>query len=132
VKALFKNDYGNPFEMTGGQEEIFNLIFYKQSPDGKRRIHIMTHTQYGKELSHDTLVLTAIEGWKRHGDLKVGDYVFLPSRSLFKGPKDVAYRVELITDDTAHVKVPNQWSGERYGYWRALPKNMIKAYSNDE
>jgi len=55
---LFKDDYGKPFELTEGQEEIFNAIFYKQSPDGKNRIHIKTFTQYGKSDTVSMAVLT--------------------------------------------------------------------------
>ncbi len=58
VRALYKDDYGNPFELTPGQEEIFNAIFYKQSPDGKNRIHIKTFTQYGKSDTVSMAVLT--------------------------------------------------------------------------
>lgn len=55
---MFKDDYGKPFELTEGQEEIFNAIFYKQSPDGKNRIHIKTFTQYGKSDTVSMAVLT--------------------------------------------------------------------------
>jgi hypothetical protein len=41
----------------------------------KNRLMIFCPPQHGKELSHDTPMLTT-EGWKTHGDLKVGDYVF--------------------------------------------------------
>ena len=58
VKSLFKNEYGLPFELTDGQEEIFNAIFYKQGPQGQQRIHIMTHTQYGKSDTVSMAVLT--------------------------------------------------------------------------
>lgn len=58
VRSLYKDDYGNPFELTEGQLEIFDCIFYKQSPDGQRRIHIETHTQYGKSDVVSMAVLT--------------------------------------------------------------------------
>lgn len=48
VKTLYRNDMGLPFEMTPGQNEIFDCIFKKQSPDGKRRVWVATVTQYGK------------------------------------------------------------------------------------
>jgi hypothetical protein len=48
VRALYKNDYGQPFEMTPGQVEIFSAIFFKQGPGGENRIHIKTFTQFGK------------------------------------------------------------------------------------
>lgn len=57
-RSLYKNDYGQPFELSDGQEEIFNLIFYKQGPNGEQRGHIMTHTQYGKSDTVSMAVLT--------------------------------------------------------------------------
>ena len=58
VKSLYKNDYGDPFELTEGQEEIFNAIFYKQGPNGERRVHVKTFTQYGKSDTVSMAVLT--------------------------------------------------------------------------
>jgi hypothetical protein len=58
VKALYRDDYGNPFELKAGQEEIFNAIFYKQGPSGEHRIHIKTFTQYGKSDTVSMAVLT--------------------------------------------------------------------------
>ena len=58
MRALYRNDYGQPFELTDGQEEIFNAIFYKQGPGGQNRIHIKTFTQYGKSDTVSMAVLT--------------------------------------------------------------------------
>lgn len=58
VRSLYKDDYGKPFELTEGQEEIFNAIFYKQGPNGERRIHVKTFTQYGKSDTVSMAVLT--------------------------------------------------------------------------
>src|ERR1041385_470986 len=58
VKNLYKNDMGQPFEMTKGQNEIFDCIFKKKSPDGKNRIWIATVTQYGKSDTVAMAVLT--------------------------------------------------------------------------
>jgi hypothetical protein len=44
VKKLFKNDYGDPFEMTPGQISLFRAIYEKQDP----RIQFDCYTQYGK------------------------------------------------------------------------------------
>lgn len=44
--------------MTPTQNVIFDCIFKKQSPDGKRRIHIETFTQYGKSDTVSMAVLT--------------------------------------------------------------------------
>lgn len=45
VREYFKNDLENkPFELTDGQADIFNAIFFKQHP----RVQIVASTQYGK------------------------------------------------------------------------------------
>lgn len=44
VRKLFKNDYGEPFEMTAGQIALFRAIYEKQSP----RTQFDCYTQYGK------------------------------------------------------------------------------------
>lgn len=44
VKKLFKNDKGEPFEMTQGQIDLFRSIYEKQHP----RLQFECYTQYGK------------------------------------------------------------------------------------
>lgn len=44
VRKLFKNDYGEPFEMTEGQISLFRTIYEKQYP----RNQFDCYTQYGK------------------------------------------------------------------------------------
>ncbi|MEK6897603.1 MAG: hypothetical protein AABW93_03680 [Nanoarchaeota archaeon] len=56
VKSLYRNDFGKPFEMTLGQNEIFDAIFKKKYP----RLHIMTFTQYGKSDVVSMAVLTRV------------------------------------------------------------------------
>ena len=56
VKSLYRNDYGKPFELTPGQNEIFDAIFKKQH----RRLHVMTFTQYGKSDVVSMAVLTRV------------------------------------------------------------------------
>lgn len=44
VRTLFKDDYGNPLELTDGQIEIFNSIWLKED----NRVNVIAPTQYGK------------------------------------------------------------------------------------
>lgn len=44
----FKDERSEPIIFTPGQLQILDIIVNRQSPDGKRRIHIMTPTRYGK------------------------------------------------------------------------------------
>ncbi len=57
--------------MTYGQASLFDAIYRKLSP----RLAVLCYTQFGKEISHSVPVLTT-NGWKRHGNLKIGDHVF--------------------------------------------------------
>ena len=67
VKALYKNDWNEPFELTPTQNLIFDCIFKKQAPDGSRRLHIKTYTQFGKSdvvsMALLTRVSTFAEKW---------------------------------------------------------------------
>lgn len=56
VRKLYKNDKGEPFELTDGQAQIFEAIFTKKDP----RVHINTHTRYGKSETVSMAVLTRI------------------------------------------------------------------------
>jgi len=56
VRTLYKNEKGNPFEMTYGQAQIFVAIVKKKHP----RIHIETHTRYGKSEIISMAVLTRV------------------------------------------------------------------------
>lgn len=44
----FKDESGELLSFTPGQLQMLDVIINRQSPDGKRRIHIMTPTRYGK------------------------------------------------------------------------------------
>lgn len=70
-RLWFKDADGRPFQITDGQADIFNVIYLRRHT----RNQIITATQYGKLLAHDTPVLTT-DGWSTHGALKPGDFVF--------------------------------------------------------
>jgi hypothetical protein len=56
VRSLYKNELGQPFEMTYGQAQIFVAITQKKSP----RLHIQTHTRYGKSEIISMAILTCV------------------------------------------------------------------------
>jgi hypothetical protein len=56
VKGLYKNDKGEPFELTDGQAGIFDLIYSKKH----HRNHINTFTRYGKSEVVSMAVLTRV------------------------------------------------------------------------
>ena len=59
VKEIYRTYEGLPFEITAGQEEIFNAIFKKPN----KRVHIMTPTQYGKSDIASLAVLTRVSSF---------------------------------------------------------------------
>ncbi len=56
----FKSQSGKEIIWTPGQKEMVGTILNRQSPDGKKRIHIMTATRYGKSASVAAAVLTRV------------------------------------------------------------------------
>ena len=60
VKSLYRDDFGRPFSMTKTQNQIFDCIFKKGGPNGERRIHVMTFTQFGKSDIVSMGVLTRV------------------------------------------------------------------------
>jgi hypothetical protein len=56
VKSRYKNTYNQPFELTDGQAEIFEIIATKKYP----RTECRTYTQYGKSDTVAMAVLTRI------------------------------------------------------------------------
>lgn len=43
-RTFFKDDYQKPLEITDGQVEMFNAIYFKENP----RVNVIASTQYGK------------------------------------------------------------------------------------
>lgn len=54
--SRYKNYYAQPFELTDGQAEIFEIIAKRKYP----RNHVLTYTQYGKSDTVSMAVLTRI------------------------------------------------------------------------
>ena len=54
VKSLYKDESGNPIEMTLGQQQIFEIISTRKYP----RVQCISYTQYGKSLITALAVLT--------------------------------------------------------------------------
>lgn len=58
--------------------KVVNTALVKAWRTPNSRTAINLPFQHGKRISNDTLVWTE-DGWKTHGDLQVGDYVFAPN-----------------------------------------------------
>lgn len=88
----------------------------------KTRIILSIPPRHGKLVSDKTRVLTP-SGWKSHGDLKVGDYVFHPSGKQIKvlgiSNKDYAsLEVEFSNGEKIKVHPNHEWTV----YDRSAPK----------
>lgn len=68
------------------------------------KITVVTPSSYGKLIADDEPVLTR-KGWKRHGDLVVGDEVIAPNgdfvKVIYVHPKGVANRIVRFADGSA-------------------------------
>lgn len=80
----------------------------------KDRIAVSMGPRFGKLLADDTQVWTP-QGWKRHGDLRVGDYVFSPSGAPVQvvavsdpGPADM--RVEFADGSHMYCHERHEWT----------------------
>ena len=56
VRSRYKNSLGQPFELTDGQAEIFEVIVKRKYP----RVHCISYTQFGKSDTVAMAVLTRI------------------------------------------------------------------------
>lgn len=54
VKSLYKDEKGNPLELTASQDQLFSAIARKST----RRLQVMSHTRWGKSMTVGLAVLT--------------------------------------------------------------------------
>ena len=125
---------------SGGHWKAYSWIRYlslevtKRILAGNARILLSAPPQHGKLLAHNTPVLTA-DGWKRHGDLKVGDLVVHTSgrfiRVLALSPDGEAnYRVRLTNGDEINCHGRHEWTvvrDRKRGYLHTLETHAIAA-----
>jgi predicted phage terminase large subunit-like protein len=110
-------------QKEGGQKVILHKMIREVSPNYKfyrmhaelikqfqrvidgecKRLIVSCPPRFGKQVSHSTPVLTA-EGWKTHGQLRVGDYVFSPSGTPVK--------VVALSEDAPNNAKVQPWGGE--------------------
>ena len=115
---------------TEGQIEIFHAIVFRKWD----RVQILCSTQYGKLMSDDTPVWTT-KGWKNHGDLKVGDYVFnhLGEQVMVQGvaQKGIANR-EVVFTNGARIKVHenHEWYAQHraWKHYKTIDTKSIAQY----
>lgn len=99
---------------VGGHHRIIGDVFKDVVEGRERRVIINIAPRMGKQLSHDTPVLTT-QGWKTHGTLVPGDYVFHPSGKPVRvlglshdSPSDV--RVEFFDGSVFWCHENHEWT----------------------
>lgn len=60
ANKFFKNDLGQPLELSPSQLEIYSCIARRQACTGQRNIHCMSFTRFGKSLTAAVGILTRI------------------------------------------------------------------------
>ena len=100
------------FQSTPFHEAYYRVLdlFVKRKV---KNLIIQAPPQHGKLISDNEVVLTP-DGWKRHGDLRVGDYVFgrdgKPVRVLWVSKKDkTQYRVTFSDGQTIDCHGAHEW-----------------------
>jgi predicted phage terminase large subunit-like protein len=111
-----KEDY----DMNWHHELICDAIDDFLDPSNTKEILVLqAGPRQGKLLSHSTPVLTT-DGWKNHGDIRVGDFVFHPSGKpvevLAISGEDVAdYEVEFTNGEKIRCHGNHEWTFDVYG-----------------
>lgn len=136
ARANFQTN-GTPWEMSPGELAIYRAIVLREYP----RIEIITCTQYGKKLSDDTPINTTT-GWRKHGDLKIGDKLFSPAgepievTGVFNAGKDVDQEIEFTNGEKIKchqnhewVVAHEDWARSRNPY-RIMETKKIKTHKN--
>lgn len=113
VRKLFKNDYGEPFDMTDGQIELFRAIYERQYP----RTQFECYTQYGKSdvVSMATLLRAATfpEKWIILGGTK--DKAGIIMKKIIKHIFENDYTLAKfeISEDESIERIKREQSKER-------------------
>lgn len=110
--------YINPkLKKSWWPKEVANELqqFWNDYQAGLRpKLVIMAPPQHGKQLADETPVLTT-RGWKKHGDIVVGDFVYgingKPIKVLWVSDKtDSTMRVELTNGEIFYCHKKHEWT----------------------
>lgn len=94
--------------ITRSMAEKYNLDFEKY-----RSVLLVCPSRYGKGFGHSVKIMTK-DGWKKHGELQVGDYVFHPDGHLVKvvaksEPFKCVYRITFQNGSTFETSAEHEW-----------------------
>lgn len=112
VRSWYKNESGQPFEMTDGQAEIFCTIFSKKHT----RNHICTFTRYGKSEVISMAVLTRVS-------------TFPEKWAIVAGNKEKAGII--MADIIKHI-FDNDYIKQRFVIGKGESEENIRRYKNKD
>lgn len=106
--------------LTGGREwrgrhlDLIDKAFVRIAAGERMRVLLNMPPRHGKQVADSEPVLTT-EGWKRHGDLQVGDYVYAPNGNpvlvqWVSEPSDEKMRVTFSDGQSLLVHPNHEWS----------------------
>lgn len=117
--------------VVGPHHKHLSKLLVELAAGEKDRITVSIAPRMGKLCADDTPIFTP-DGWRRHGDLRVGDYVFHPSgvpvRVLAVSPKAPAnMRVQLSTGDVIYCHEAHEWTVKQAGAagWRTMETQQL-------
>lgn len=110
VARLYKDEKGEPFILTDGQCDIFNVIFKKIHP----RVHIESYTRYGKSETISMALLTRI-------------CTFPEQWAVAAGNEDQAH---IITSHLIKHIFDNEYTRRRFILGRGETEESIRRYKN--
>jgi predicted phage terminase large subunit-like protein len=127
VSKYFKNKKGEYYDITDGQCDIFKAVtdpIYKW-------VWLSAPTRYGKLIADNTPVLTT-KGWKEHGKLVVGDYVFnhKGKQVMVKGiaPKAIAdIKISFSNGEKIKINKDHKWlvQHRKWKDWRVVDTKWL-------
>lgn len=103
----------NYVSSKSGLHAFISRLMQDVAEGKKRRVILSLPPQHGKQLADSTPVLTT-EGWKTHGELKAGDYVFAPSGKPVmvvaeSGRSSLKMNVTFNTGETIKAHPNHEW-----------------------
>ena len=106
--------------LTEGREkqarhlDLIDGVFQRIAAGERMQVMLTMPPRHGKQVADSEPVLTT-EGWKRHGDLRVGDYVYAPTGKpvpveWVSEPSDEKMRVTFSDGESVLVHPNHEWS----------------------
>ncbi|MFC9736196.1 LAGLIDADG family homing endonuclease [Streptomyces hydrogenans] len=118
-------------EMQAPHLVLIDQLFQRMARGEQVKALITMPPRHGKQVADSEPVLTTA-GWKRHGDLRVGDYVYAPTGKPVQvewvsEPSDEKVRVTFSDGESVLVHPNHEWSvyDRASGAWRTVETRYL-------